>query len=281
MINALTIDVEDWFMTQDLSLDIKEFASCEDRIEKSTATILELLARNKVKGTFFILGCIAQRHPILVKNIQVEGHQIGSHGTWHQMVCEMTPETFRESLLYSKKILEDITGQEVNFYRAPSWSISRESLWALEILEEEGFICDSSLQPFSTPLSGINGAPSMPYHPIINGKKLKILEFPPSLLKIGVFKMPFSGGLYLRLLPSPVISWALKQVNRRGPGMIYSHPWETDIEQPRLPVSPLIKTTHYHNLDTTVPKLEKLLQQFTFVPLDKLITGYDFPCLPV
>lgn len=281
MINALTIDVEDWFMTNDFSFPPETWSGYEDRIDKSTGTILEVLARHKVKATFFILGCIGHKHPQLVRAVQAEGHQIASHGSRHQMVCEMTPREFREDLVYSKNTLEDITGQEVNFYRAPSWSISRQSLWALEILEEEGFICDSSLQPFWTPLSGIRGAPHTPYHPVIKGRKLQLLEFPPPLAKVGFLKLPFSGGLYLRLLPSPVISWALKQVNRSGPGMIYSHPWETDVEQPRLPVPPIIKIAHYHNLATTVPKLESLLRQFTFVPLGQMIAEYDFPSLPV
>lgn len=281
MLNALTIDVEDWFMTQDLRISPQQWSGYEDRIEKSTGTILEVLDQYQVKGTFFILGCIAKKHPDLVKAIKNKGHHIGSHGTWHQMVCEMSPQEFKEDLLYSKRTIEDIIGQEVNFYRAPSWSISRDSLWALEILEEEGFICDSSLQPFKTPLSGINGVPSTPYYPIVNGRKLKLLEFPPPLIKEGILKLPFAGGLYLRILPYPIIRLALKYVNRGTPGLIYSHPWETDVNQPRLPVSPLIRLTHYHNLSTTVPKLKKLLEQFTFISLEKLISNYDFPSLPI
>jgi hypothetical protein len=162
-------------------------------------------------------------------------------------------------------------------YRAPSWSIPQGKYEVLQILSEEGFICDSSIQPFRTPLSGISGAPRRPFYPIVKGKRINILEFPQTVLKLGRQSFPFSGGFYLRFVPDFIISRLLKIINRKGPGMIYLHPWEFDSEQPRLKVSPMIKLAQYYNLSATASKLEKLLKQFQFVPLGQLIKEYDFP----
>ncbi|MFA4885249.1 MAG: DUF3473 domain-containing protein, partial [Desulfotomaculaceae bacterium] len=188
---------------------------------------------------------------------------------------------FRYDLLSSKHIIEDIIGKEVKIYRAPSWSISPDTLWALEILEEEGFTCDSSIYPFKNPLYGINGAPVLPFHPVINGRKLKLIEFPPTVLKAGKISVPFAGGLYLRIFPIWFISWAMAKINRQRPGMVYIHPWETDIGQPKLKAPLINKMTHYINLNTTVSKLEELLRHFNFVPLGDLIDEGIFPSLPV
>jgi polysaccharide deacetylase family protein (PEP-CTERM system associated) len=279
--NVLTVDVEDWYQTNDFDFDIKYYNHYEDRIKNSNGKILELLAKYDVKATFFVLGCVAQKHPGIVKSILNGGHEIGSHGQWHQMVCRQTREEFRYSIVTSKQILEDITGREIRYYRAPSWSISLDSLWALEILEEEGFTCDSSIQPFRTPLSGIRGAPVTPYYPVIKGRELKILEVPPTVLKLGKIFFPFAGGFYLRVLPFSLVSGALKQVNRERPGIIYIHPWETDFEQPRLKVPFHIKIIHYYNLKNYLCKVEKLLLRFKFIPLSNLIYNQCHPALPV
>ncbi|MDF2523518.1 MAG: pgdA 6 [Clostridiales bacterium] len=271
MRNALTIDVEDWYMTDDFSIDTSNWDQYEDRIEKSTRGILELLKANKVRATFFVLGCVAQRHPGLIRDIANDGHEIGSHGGWHKMVSKMEKEEFRTDLLFSKHLLEAITGKECNMFRAPSWSISSDNFWVLEVLEEEGFICDSSIQPFKTPLSGINGSPLYPFHPVIRGRQLKLIEFPSTVLSMAPFMIPFAGGFYLRALPYFVVKNALRRVNKHREGMIYVHPWELDIDQPKLNFPRHLRMIHYLNLKTTREKLSSLIKEFDFVPLGEII----------
>ena len=152
-------------------------------------------------------------------------------------------------------------------FRAPTWSINSDNLWALQVLDEEGFVCDSSMQPFKTPISGMNGMPSYPFHPAINNIRLKILEYPPTVLQLGKIPVPFAGGLYLRLFPYSFISRALRKVN----------PWELDTKQPRLKVPVHIKASHYLNIDSTSRKLNSLLTDFEFVPLGELIREGTYP----
>lgn len=281
MRNALTIDVEDWYHAHDLGIEPEQRDGLEDRVEYGTDVFLELLARHNTRGTFFILGEVACRHPNLVKRIAAAGHEIGSHGSRHTLIYRQTRTEFQADLLSSKQILEDLTGKEIRIYRAPSWSISPGTLWVLQVLEEEGFVCDSSIQPFRTPLSGMKGAPVVPFHPVINGKRLNLIEFPPTVLEIGRCRVPFAGGLYLRLLPFSFIAKALARVNKQRPGLVYAHPWETDMEQPRLKVSVLTRITHYYNLRSTRTKLARLIRNFSFSPLGDLIKNGDYPAYPV
>lgn len=281
LFNALTVDLEDWYQTHDLDIAVDRWSSFEDRIQYSTGVLLELLSRYQLKATFFVLGCLASKHPHLIAEIAAAGHEIGSHGYWHRLVYRQTREEFRNDLLSSKRILEDITGKEINMYRAPSWSICSNSLWALEILEDEGFGCDSSIMPFKTPLSGISGAPAAPYYPVVGGRRLNLLEFPPTTMQIGSFHLPFAGGFYLRALPRVIVSSALAFVNKSQPGMVYVHPWEIDAGQPRLNTKAVINLIHYLNLNKTVKKLEHLFRIFRFVPLGDFITMGSYPSIPI
>lgn len=281
MKNVFTVDVEDWYQTSDFNFDVKLWDNYEDRVDYSTSIILDLLAEHNVRATFFVLGCVATKHPELVNKIIRAGHELASHGSWHRMVTQQTREEFRADVRAAKLILEDISGREVNLYRAPSWTISADTLWALEVLEEEGYLGDSSVQPFATPLSGTKGAPVVPYHPVIGGRPLKLVEFPPTVLKIGKVRIPFSGGFYLRALPNQFFYLAMHLVNRKQAGMVYIHPWELDIIQPRLKASPLITLSHYLNINKTEQKLKKILGRYTFVPLGDLINEGDYPALPV
>lgn len=271
MRNILTVDVEDWFQTNDFNIPVESWGAYRSRVAENTRRMLDLFDKYDVKGTFFILGCIALEHPDLVAEIDRRGHEIGSHGGWHRLVSLQSTEEFRRDLLFSKNVLEDIIRKPVTLYRAPSWSISETSLQALEVLCEEGFVCDSSIQPFRTPLSGISGAPSIPYYPIVDGKRLPILEYPPTILEIKKLRIPFSGGFYLRAAPYSLVSWALKELNRTRPGMIYIHPWEIDGEHPDLRAPSHRKFIHYHNLRTAPVKLEKLLQHFQFGTLGEAV----------
>lgn len=229
----------------------------------------------------FVLGYVARKYPHLIQAIAAAGHEIGSHGFWHGLIYQQTREDFRQDVLSSKGILEDLTGKEVRLYRAPSWSISVDTLWALQVLEETGFWCDSSIQPFKTPLSGINGAPAAPFHPVVDGRTLNLIEFPPTVLQTWVTRLLFAGGFYLRALPGWFVAWALAQVNKNNPGMVYVHPWEIDPGQPRLDVPLHIKITHYYNLRVTERKLEMILKNFSFVPLGELIEGREYPAFSV
>lgn len=279
--NILTIDVEDWYHTNDFNFSEKSYDDFESRIIGSTERLLDLLKRVDTKATFFVLGYVAQKNKELVKRIAAEGHEIGSHGMWHKLIYEESPDEFRTGLVASKKILEDITGKPVTLYRAPSWSINRETQWALEILDEEGFHADSSIYPVKAVLYGVEHAPLTPFHPVVNGKTLNIIEFPATVYDFGKVRIPFAGGLYLRILPAWLIVRALKSLNTRRPAIVYSHPWETDTGQPVLKAPPLIKFVHYYNLDTTLVKLEKLLNTFTFVPLGSAINSEEYPAIPL
>jgi polysaccharide deacetylase family protein (PEP-CTERM system associated) len=240
-----------------------------------------MLDKHRVKATFFVLGCVAQKHPELIRSIAHGGHEVGSHGVWHQMLRELTLEEFREDLRESRRIIEGITGKEVTLYRAPSWSVTSDRYEVLNVLSEEGFICDSSIQSFVTPLSGISGAPDQPFHPIVGGKRLDLLEVPSSVLRMGKLTLPFSGGFYLRALPYFYVSWALRQINRTNPGMVYVHPWELDTDFPKLKVSPLVKLAQYYRLKSTERKLDRLLDEFEFAPLGEIIRERIFPDIPL
>lgn len=277
MLNALTVDVEDWYMTNGLDIDPSEWHKYEDRVVRNTTTLLDLFDQYAVKGTFFILGCVAEKHPALVEEIAERGHEIGSHGYWHRLVTSQTLDQFRQDIRSSKDILERLTGRKVELYRAPSWSISPDRYGALKILAEEGFVCDSSMQPFQTPLSGIAGAPKTPFRPALDGEPLGISEFPPTVTELAGMSVLFSGGFYLRAVPYPLVKWALNRVNQTRPGMIYIHPWEIDTAQPRAKTSAFIRTIQYYGLNGTKGKLERLFREFSFRPLGEIINGQSYP----
>ena len=272
-----TVDVEDWYQTNDFNIPPNQWGDYESRVESSTRAILELLDRHNVKATFFVLGCVAERSPELVKEICAKGHEIGSHGGWHRMLTGMDRDTFRKDLLYSKNLLEGITQKECRMFRAPSWSIAASNRWVLEILEEEGFVCDSSIQPFKTPLSGMSKVPTRPFHPVIGGRKLNIIEFPSTVFEIGPLRIPFSGGFYLRFMPYGIIKRAFKKVSLKKHAMLYVHPWETDPLHPVIKGALHIKFIHYTNLNTTMQKLDKLLGSFNFITLEEAIRDKEYP----
>jgi polysaccharide deacetylase family protein (PEP-CTERM system associated) len=281
MLNAVTIDVEDWYHTNGLGIDARTWGNLEDRIVPNTMRILRILEEYKVYGTFFILGCVAEKHPDLVQEIQRRGHEVGSHGGWHQLIYKQTIEEFKQDLFYSKRVLEEITGEPIRLFRAPSWSISLDQLEVLNILQEAGFVIDSSIQPFATYLSGVKGAPCQPYYPIIGKRQLHLIEFPPSVWRLRRWTVPFSGGFYLRALPYKLIRTFLRKVNQTGPGMIYLHPWEFDLDQPRVKAYPLTRFIQYYNLHTTEEKFRMLLRDFQFAPISTVLAQGNFPSLPL
>jgi polysaccharide deacetylase family protein (PEP-CTERM system associated) len=239
---------------------------------------LEILGRRNVKATFFILGWVADRCPALVRAIVDSGHEIGSHGYGHRMLTRGSQASFREDLIRAKSTIEDKTASRVTCFRAPSYSITSKTLWALEILAEFGFEYDSSIFPIRHDYYGIPDAPRFPhYWSLKSGARL--LEFPPSTVRILGINVPIAGGGYLRLLPYKVTAWAIRRLNQKEdqPAMVYLHPWEIDPDQPRLVASWSSRFRQYQNLQTTEKKLTRLLDDFSWAPMSKVLSGYGRP----
>ena len=263
--NCLTIDVEEHFQVAAFEniINPKDWDQHPSRVVINTRLILDLLDKYKTKATFFIVGWTAERHPKLVQEICKRGHDIGCHSYLHQKVYDLTPEEFREDTRKAKDILEQITGMKIRGYRAPSYSITKKSLWALDILEELCFEYDSSIFPIHHDRYGIPDAPRFPYK--IPGHNLQ--EYPISTSLFLGRKLPVSGGGYFRLFPYWLTKMALKSINEkeRKPFVFYIHPWEVDSDQPRFKdASRLSKFRHYNNLGKTVSRFERLLSHFKF-----------------
>ncbi|MGI6656373.1 MAG: XrtA system polysaccharide deacetylase [Desulfobulbus sp.] len=265
--NYLTIDVEDYFQVSAFEDVIAphDWASMEHRVVANTERVLEVLAMHQVKATFFVVGWIADTYPNLVRSICDQGHAIGCHSYWHRKVYDLGPDEFKADTRKAKELLEDITGAAVLGYRAPSYSITSKSLWAIDILRELGFLYDSSIFPIYHDTYGIPDAPRFPYrHP--NG----LVEYPMSTALVFGRKVPVSGGGYFRLFPYALTRQALRRVNvnERKAFVFYLHPWELDPEQPRVRNARFLsKFRHYNNLNRTEPRLHRLLSDFSFMPL--------------
>jgi polysaccharide deacetylase family protein (PEP-CTERM system associated) len=274
---TFTVDVEDYFQVSAFASVIRpaDWDHYECRVVQSTRQILELAARRATRGTFFILGWVAERYPELVREIQAAGHEIGCHSHWHQLVYELGPDRFRSDLVKARDTLESICGTPVKLFRAPSFSITRESLWALDILIEEGFETDSSIYPIRHDRYGIPGSPKAPY--AISRPAGKIREFPGMTCHVAGLTVPVGGGGYLRLFPWAVTSRLLRQIrNENRPLNVYLHPWEVDVDQPRIAASLKSRFRHYQNLKTMAPKVDRLLSEFRLGTMsDVLDTSFD------
>lgn len=275
MLNALTIDVEDYYHVSAFEsvARFEDWDRYESRVERNTRRILDLLEDHQTRATFFVLGWIAERQPKLIREIQERGHEVASHGYSHRRIYTQTPDQFREETRRSKQILEDIIGRPIIGYRAASYSITMQSLWALEILVEEGFRYDSSIFPIFRDRYGIPGFPRFPHRVQVNGSDL--MEYPLSTVRIGGINVPIAGGGYLRLFPYGLTRWGLRAINEREkqPAIVYLHPWEIDPDQPRIHGGLLSSFRHYVNLDGTEAKLISLLKEFKFESLGTLFLG--------
>jgi polysaccharide deacetylase family protein (PEP-CTERM system associated) len=268
--NALTIDFEDWY--QGLEIPYAEWDAFEDRIEAVGRKLLQILDEEKTRATFFILGYVAEKHPELVREIEAAGHEIGTHGFSHTLIYTQTPEVFRAEMKRAVGFLEDLTGEKVVGHRAPFFSITKDSLWALDVLGELGIRYDSSIFPVVNYRYGIADAPRFPYEIERNGHKFT--EFPVSTLKIGNVTVPVAGGAYFRIYPYQLTKQFLKAVNRQNhPFTFYLHPWELDPEHPRVKVPRRIaELTHYFNLGATERRFRKLLRDFRFAPMKEVLS---------
>jgi len=265
----MTIDVEDYFHVSvfEKTVDRSRWDTLETRVRANTGRLLDLFDERGVRGTFFVLGWVAERYPELVKAIAARGHELASHGYAHRLVYDQTPEVFREDVRRAKDLIEAAAAQPVRGYRAPSFSVTSRSLWALDVLVEEGYTYDASIFPIRHDRYGIPGAPRWP-HAIDRGRGC-IFEVPGSTVRIGSTNLPVAGGGYFRILPYAWTHWGIARVNRteRQPAIFYLHPWEIDPGQPRLPASRLGRFRHYRNLGKVEPRLRRLLADFSFGPL--------------
>jgi polysaccharide deacetylase family protein (PEP-CTERM system associated) len=273
LLNAFSVDVEDYFQVNafEKSISRASWSSFEPRVERNTRRLLDLCAEHGVRGTFFTLGWVADRWPGLVREIRDAGHELATHGQDHRQVTSMTPEQFREDVRRSKRTIEDAAGVEVIGYRAPSYSIVRETMWAVNILIEEGFRYDSSIFPIHHDRYGIPDFPRFPRP--VHGAAGELQELPISTLRVGRTNLPFVGGGYLRHFPLSFIRWGMRRLNEgeRRPAVVYIHPWELDPGQPVQPVGVLTRLRHYRNLGLTEGRLARLFSEYTFTTCREIL----------
>jgi polysaccharide deacetylase family protein (PEP-CTERM system associated) len=260
-----TVDVEEYFQVKALESIVRrdDWLSRPSRVGQSIDALLETLGRHNVRGTFFVLGWLAEHRPEVVLAISAAGHEIASHGFWHERVTALDASAFREDVRSSKHALEDLTGSAVLGYRAPNFSLIPGGEWAFDVLIEQGYTYDSSLFPFRRRGYGYPGAPRAPH--IIHRSSGRIAEFPLATTNILGYTVPAAGGGYLRHLPLAVVQHAFREASaRREAATFYIHPWEIDGAQPRLPVSGMNRVRHYRGLGGTLARIERLLEEFCF-----------------
>jgi polysaccharide deacetylase family protein (PEP-CTERM system associated) len=275
MVNAMTVDVEDYFQVSafDEVVSRDAWSGMQSRVVANTGRLLDLFDEFDVRGTFFVLGWVADRHPSLVRTIVARGHELASHGYGHRLVYSQTPNEFREDVRRAKRLLEDAGGVAVRGYRAPSFSVTSRSLWALDVLLEEQYHYDASIFPIRHDRYGIPDAPRWPH--AIERPGGRVYEVPGSTVRLGGTNLPVAGGGYFRILPYAWARYGIARVNRaeRQPIVFYLHPWEIDPEQPRLPVGALSRFRHYRNLHKTEGRLRRLMRDFQFAPLASVLPG--------
>ncbi|WP_019866621.1 XrtA system polysaccharide deacetylase [Methylovulum miyakonense] len=271
--NAMTVDVEDYFQVSAFEPYIAkaQWDVLPHRVARNTHHILDLFAGYGVNATFFTLGWVAERYPELVRRIIAEGHELACHGYEHIRVTEQTPGQFRADVAKSKQLLEDLSGVAVKGYRAASYSINASNLWALEVLQEEGFGYSSSIYPVKHDIYGMPDAPRFLYAPLAGHLDFK--EIPITTLRLGSKNLPCGGGGFFRFYPYPVSKWAFKRVNtlEQQAGIFYFHPWEIDPGQPRQSGLNLkTRTRHYLNLGRMENRIRKLLEDFEWDTMEKV-----------
>lgn len=272
LVNALSVDVEDYFHAQALSSRIgpDQWDRLERRVADNTRRILDLFAAAGVHATFFVLGWVAERHPDLVRRIVAAGHELASHGWNHTRVDRQTPREFAADLRRSKGLLEDLGGVELRGYRAATFSIGHSNAWAFDVLEKEGFAYSSSVYPVRHDYYGMPTAPRFAYYPRGTGR---LEEYPMTSVRLGDANFPCAGGGYFRLMPYRLSHWALRRVNSTDlrPAIFYFHPWEIDAGQPRIAGLPLkSRLRHYTNLATMEGRIRRLLGDFAWDRVDRV-----------
>lgn len=273
MLNALSVDVEDWFQVGAFENVIarSDWDSLECRVERNSDAVLSLFDEAGVTATFFTLGWVAERYPALIRRIVDAGHEIASHGYGHDRVFTFTPDEFAADLKKARALIEDASGQAVTGYRAPSFSIDPRTPWAHEILAEHGYAYSSSVAPVKHDHYGWADAPRFAFKPVAGSD---FLEIPVTTAQLGPKRLAAGGGGFFRLLPYAFSSWAIRQVNEdeKRPAIIYFHPWEIDPDQPRVAHAPLkSKLRHYSRLGAMAGKLRQLAGDFQWERLDAIV----------
>ena len=274
-VNAFTVDVEDYFQVAALASAVSRdsWSTREYRVEGNTERLLELLAERDVHGTFFVLGWVAERSPGLVRRIAAAGHEIACHGYSHELIYRQSRQEFREETARSKGLLEDAIGEAVLGYRAASFSIVRDTLWALDDLIDLGFHYDSSIFAIRHDRYGIPDASPVPGR-ITAPSGRSILEFPMAPANFFGLKIPVTGGGYFRIFPYRLTLAGLRRINAAGrPFAFYLHPWEIDPGQPRISVGTLSRFRHYTNLSRCQERLRRLLKEFAFAPMGRMLAA--------
>jgi polysaccharide deacetylase family protein (PEP-CTERM system associated) len=275
--NILTVDVEEYFHPTEVQLSISasQWKSLPSRVDGQIELILDLLKKNGVKATFFVLGWVAEHRPGMVRRIVADGHEIGCHSYWHQLVYDLTPAEFKEDTLRAVQVIEDACGIAPRLYRAPSYSITKKSMWALDVLVECGFTHDSSIYPIAHDRYGITGFERHAH--VLQTPSGPIQEVPIATVKLGKDRVaPVGGGAYLRLLPYCYTAAGVRRLNQqeRKPACVYFHPWEIDPGQPTLTTGWIARMRTYYGLGGMERKLERLLSDFRFSPLSAVVPAH-------
>ena len=282
IVNAMSVDVEDYFHVSAFDSIVRRdrWHTFESRVERNTERLLAIFRQANVRATFFVLGWVAEQAPSLVRTIAADGHEIASHGYGHELLYTLRPRQFRDDLRRARDLLEAAAGTPVIGYRAPSFSVTARSLWALDILAEEGYRYDASIFPIYRDRYGIPSAPRHGYR--IDHPAGAIVEIPASTVRLGAMNLPVGGGGYFRLLPYAWTRWAIARVNadERKPAVFYLHPWEIDPDQPRLHGSPVNHFRHYVGLRRTEARLRRLLSDFRFAPVATTFASLLNPAAP-
>lgn len=266
IVNAMTVDVEEHFHVSAFEGVVRRsgWESLERRVYRNTERVLDMFDEAEVTATFFILGWVAERYRGLVRKIAARGHEIASHGYAHRLVYDQSVKAFREDVRRAKHLLEDIAVMPVDGFRAPSYSITPRSLWALDVLIEEGYRYDASIFPIHHDRYGIPVSAPHVYRIRRDGGEL--IEVPASTLRVGRMNCPVGGGGYFRILPYGWTRWGIARINEveQRPAVFYFHPWEIDPDQPRLRAGLVSRFRHYRNLSLTASRLQRLLRDFRF-----------------
>lgn len=260
MINALTIDYEDWYQVPLANVPVSKWDDCASSLEETTPVILDFLERFSIKSTFFVVGYIADRHPELIKAIHRAGHDIQSHGYWHQLAYLQSEEEFAQDISMSVKAIESIIGRRPIGYRAPAWSTTKMADRSIQVLQKNGFAYDSSFMPASSFLFDGRGLPKSKYI----YKDSSIIEYPPSVAEICGLNIPATGGFYMRVYPKSLLSFLIRKVNKTRPAILYFHPWEVLNNYPRQKIKPHHHFIQYFRCGTILKRLDYQLKRFRF-----------------
>jgi polysaccharide deacetylase family protein (PEP-CTERM system associated) len=275
MQNIFAVDFEAWYHPEYVRKQIPKPA--ENNLDQGCALLLDLFNEHNTEATFFILGEIAESEPEIIEKIHENNHEIGFHGYDHKPLSEKTPITFRKEVKRFNKTIQDTTGQKPRGFRAPSYSLDNNTVWALRTLRDEGYLYDTSLFPIKTPLYGMRGVPYTPYNPSFDdlskhSQDTKFLEIPATTTKLLFLRIPICGGFYLRALPLSLIKSGIRRMNRAGyPAVISIHPWEITPNTPRMQIGLTRSFVTYYNIQNTWKKLSSLLKEFKFTSSKNMI----------